>query len=173
MILLVPPSFIFLTEIMKIIFLICRKSYLKLYLPALTTFLFIGCSAAPPPPSENAAAGSIKSEKNRQIALSNEITEFTQAAQKLERQGRDMESFRQWTDAESQRQCKVAMEDRQQQIKALEEKIKKFPDPFGAYLAPIIPDLNECVTCSKKAAASCVKARSSINDAIEKMYPPR
>lgn len=141
---------------------------MKLAVLILTIFLFISCSGNRP--ADNAVADNPKTEKNKRIALSNEITEATQAAQKLEKQGRDMESFRQWSDAESRRQCSTVMEDRQRQVKVLEDKIKSFPNPFNASLTPIITDLNACVSCSKTAMTSCVKTRASINKAIDEIY---
>ena len=90
--------------------------------------------------------------------------------QKLEQQGRDMDALRQWSDAESQRQCGVAMENRQRQVKDLEVLVKSFPNPFNSNLTAIIGDLNVCVSCSKAAAASCVKTRASLNQAIKEIY---
>ena len=112
-----------------------------------------------------------KIEKNKQTALLNEVSELTRAAQGLERQGRDMDSYRLSSGAESQRTCNVLMEDRQREVNDLEARIKNLPDTYGIRLAPIIPDLNQCVSCSKKAMSSCVKIRAAVNGLIKELYP--
>ncbi len=119
--------------------------------------------------SNNSAA--LMSEKNKRIALKNEAVKATETAQTLEKQGRQMESYRLANDAGSARACKSVEEDLQRQAKDLETKIKGFPEPFGAPLAPIIGDLNLCVSCAKQTAMpACVRARATINDAIKQMF---
>lgn len=142
---------------------------MKIYIAALTIFLFVSCSSSAPT-NNNAVKDPAKIEKNKQTAVLNEVTETTQAAQKLEKQGRDMEALRQWSDAESRRQCGAAMDERQKQVKDLADKIKNFPPPLGASLTSFIDDLNQCVSCSKTAMPSCVKARASINKTIGEIY---
>ena len=134
----------------------------------LTIFLFVSCSGNPPP---NNDVDENRKAKNKQTAIKNEITEITRTAQKLEQQGRGMEMFRQAGNAENMRECNIAMEDGQKQIKDLEARIKNLPDSYNAQLSSIINDLNECVSCLKKAMPSCVKARASINKAIAEIYP--
>ena len=146
-----------------------------------TSFLFAACSNSD---GGDAGASNNKiatgggnvgkaelSKKNKQIALKNEVTKATEAAQMLEKQGRQMESYRLASDAESARQCKAVEEDLQRQTKDLEAKIKSFPEPYISSLAPITGDLNVCVSCSKRTAmASCVKARASVNNAIKEIF---
>lgn len=111
------------------------------------------------------------SEKNKRIALKNEVVRATEAAQTLEKQGRQMESYRLANDAESARQCKAVEADLQRQAKDLEAKMKSFPDPFGASLTSVAPDLHACVSCAKRAAMpACVNARASINKAIKEIF---
>lgn len=145
---------------------------MKIFIAAFSAFLFISCSgSSPPPPNNNAAfKDPAKIEKNKQIALLNEVTKATQTAQRLEKQGRDMEAIRVWSDAESRRQCGALMDARQRETKDLADKIKSFPPPFGASLDAFAADLDKCVSCSKTALASCVKARASINKSIEEIY---
>ena len=145
---------------------------MKLYVLLPAVLFLISCSGGAPPQQPGKATKEIaNTEKNKQIALRNEVIETTQAAQKLEKQGRDMESFRQAIDAESARQCRSVMEERQRQAKELEAKVNNFPNPFNSYLTPIIADLNACVSCSKTAMTSCVKTRAELNKAIEEMFP--
>jgi hypothetical protein len=94
-----------------------------------------------------------------------------QDAQKVEKLGRNMNSYRLGTDAESKRICNVVSEENRAGIADLETRIKNLPDNYKEQLYPIIIDLNECVSCSKKAVDSCVKARASINKMIKEVYP--
>lgn len=156
---------------MKLISLYNAKSYRKLCLFPAAIFLFASCAAVSnEPQSKKAPPDPALIEKNKEIALRNEVTLVTQAAQKLEQQGRDMEAIRQAPDAESKRQCSNAMEYRQQQVKDLDNKVKSFPNPFNATLTPIIADLNVCVSCSKTALPSCIKTRAALNSAIGDIF---
>lgn len=140
---------------------------MKLSIALLTAFLFVSCSAPSPAP-ENSALAENKRAKNREIAAANEVTEIIQVAQKLERQGR---VFSESTDAASASGCGAELEDRQAKVKELDERIKKLPERFSNALLPVIPDLDACVSCSQEALKSCVKARASVNKAIEEIYP--
>ncbi len=135
-----------------------------------TALLFTGCSesqqaSAPDPNKERITA------KNKQTAVANEITLITQAAQKIENEGRGLETYRNSSAAASLRECNIIMADEQKQIQSLTDRIAKLPEEKSIILAPITNDLNECVACTKTAMKSCVKARASINDAIKKLYP--
>lgn len=128
-------------------------------------------ACAPTPPAENVPAKNKQTAAERgKIATLNEVTQITQAIQKLEKQGRDIENLRQAADAESRRQCGIAMEDRQRQTSELDERVKKLASPFNAQLSPIIADLNVCVSCAKGAMESCVKTRAAVNQAIKEIY---
>lgn len=155
---------------------------MKICLSITLAFLLAACSnaggnnAAQP---ENKVAGvgnnnanaAELSEKNKRIAFRNEATRATETAQMLEKQGRQMESYRLAADAETARECKAVEANFQREVKDLETKIKSLPDPFDASLTPIMQDLKACVSCSKQAAMpACVKARASINDAIKEMF---
>ena len=131
-------------------------------------FLSASCSA------ESQAGKKVDEEKkarNKQTALKNEAVEITRLAQKLEQQGRAMELFRQAGNEENMRECRSSMEDAQKQVSDLDARIKTLPERYVNRLIPIIADLNECVSCSKKAMTSCVKARSTTNEAIKEMFP--
>jgi hypothetical protein len=141
---------------------------MKLYISLLTIFFLASCSGKPAvknAPDENKIA------KNKEIAIKNEATELTRIAQKLDQQGRGMEMYRQAGNAENMRECNLAMEDAQKQLKDFEERVAKLPDSFRLALTPIAADLYECAACSKKAMDGCRKARASINEAIKKIYP--
>lgn len=141
---------------------------MRLWILVLTIFLFIACSDNRE--ANNALNENIKA-KNKEIALSNEVSSITREAQKLEKQGRDMEIFRQRDNAENARECNAAMEERQKETRDLEARIKNLPENYNNQLTPILADLNECVSCSKRAKESCVKSRAAINEVIKKLYP--
>jgi len=143
---------------------------MKFYTTLLIILVFTSCSQNPPA-NKPAIADNAKIEKNKQIAILNEVSELTRAAQRLERQGRDMDSYRLASGAESLRTCNVLMEDRQREVNDLEANIKNLPDNYNIRLTPVVPDLNECVSCSKKAMSSCVKTRARVNGLIKELYP--
>ncbi len=134
-----------------------------------TTFLFVSC-AVQPPANKSGAASVANTEKNRQIALKNEVTEITRIAQKIEQQGRAMDSYRALPGADGARQCAAVMDDQRKQTADLEARIKNLPENYNARLAPIIGELNHCVACAKQAIEGCKKARASINQAIKEIY---
>jgi hypothetical protein len=155
---------------MKIVSPSSAKKYWKVLISPAAIFLFAACASVSQPQVKKAPPDPALIEKNKQIALKNEVTLVTQAVQKLEQQGRDMEAIRQAPDAESRRQCGVAMEYRQQQIKELETKVSGFPNPFNATLTPIIADLNVCVSCARTALPNCKKTRAALNEAIGEIF---
>jgi len=145
---------------------------MKLYTTLLIILVITSCSQNQHPPANKPAiVDNAKIEKNKQTAILNEVSELTRAAQRLDRQGRDMDSYRLASGAESQRTCSALMEDRQREVNDLEAKIKNVPDTYSTRLTPIIPDLNECVSCSKKAMSNCVKTRAAVNALIKELYP--
>ena len=133
----------------------------------LTALFFAGCTAAPPPPDPNKEKIAAK---NKQTAVANEVTLITQTAQKIENEGRGLETYRNSSAAESLRECNIIMADEQKQIQNLTDRIAKLPEEKSVVLMPITGDLNECVACTKTAMKSCVKARATINDAIKKLF---
>lgn len=155
---------------MKTIALSSARIYGKLCILPVILFLFSACASVNQPQSRKAPPDPALIEKNKQIALKNEVTLVTQAVQKLEQQGRDMEAIRQAPDAESRRQCGVAMEYRQKQVKDLETKVNGFPNPFNSTLTPIVADLNVCVSCARSALPSCKKTRAALNEAISEIF---
>lgn len=143
---------------------------MKLFITASLALLFVACSNAPQE-NKKIVPDSAKIEKNKQTAVLNEVGKVTRDAQSLERLGRDMDSYRLAADAESRRTCLALMEDRRRETAELETRIKNLPENFSAQFAPILTDLNECVSCSKQAKIGCVKARASINQTIKQIYP--
>ena len=133
-------------------------------------FFFISCSSKPQSNQSTAEANAII-EKNKQTAVLNEISAVTRTAQRLERQGREMDSYRRAPDAERQQICSKLMEDGRRDLTEIENKIKGLPETYIAQLTPIIGELNECISCSKKAMDNCKKARASINDSIKQIFP--
>jgi hypothetical protein len=136
----------------------------------LFTFFFIACSASSKvgkPANQNKAL----IEKNKQINLLNDVSKILRDAQSAEKLGRNMESYRLGTDAESKRICNVVSEENRAGVIDLEARIKNLPDNYKEQLSPIITDLNECVSCAKKAVDSCIKARALINKLIKEVYP--
>jgi len=63
------------------------------------------------------------------------------------------------------------MEDGRRDLTEIENKINSLPETYIAQLMPIIGELNECISCSKKAMDGCKKARASINDSIKQIFP--
>ncbi len=142
----------------------------KISFTMLSAVFFIACSATPrvdKPITPNEAI----IEKNKQITLLNEVGETVRDAQSIEKLGRNMDSYRLALDAESKRVCNVVMEENRQEVINLEARIKNLPASYKDQLTLIIPNLNECVSCSKKAMDSCVEARASINKMIKEIYP--
>ncbi len=82
-----------------------------------------------------------------------------------------MDAYRLALGAENRRVCEQLMEDRRREILDLETRIKNLPENYHAQLTPPLVDLNQCVSCSKQANESCVKARASINKTIKEIYP--
>jgi division protein CdvB (Snf7/Vps24/ESCRT-III family) len=135
----------------------------------LTVLLFVSC-AVQPQANKPGAPTVANTEKNRQIALKNEVTEITRVAQKIEQQGRAMDSYRALPSAEGTRQCAAVMDDQLKQTESLAARIKNLPENYNAQLTPIIGELNACVGCAKQAIEACKKARASINQAIKEIY---
>lgn len=133
-------------------------------------FLF-SCAAPAPTPRKTAAPDPAKIEKNKETALLNEVGEVVRALQSLEKLGRNMDAYRFAPGAEDRRTCRQLMEDRRREISDLEIRIKNLPENYNAQLIPQLADLNQCVSCSKQATESCVKARASINKTIKEIYP--
>jgi hypothetical protein len=143
---------------------------IKIFTAILFTFFFAACSTAPQvdkPAAQNKAI----IEKNKQINLLNDVGKILRDAQSAEKLGRNMNSYRLGTDAESRRICNVVSEENRAGVVELEARIANLPDNYKEQLFPIITDLNDCVSCSKKAVDSCVKARASINKMIKEVYP--
>ncbi len=134
-----------------------------------TATLFISC-ANQPRADKTGAATVANTEKNKQIAFKNEVTEITRVAQKIEQQGRAMDSYRALPGAEGARQCASVMDDQRKQTANLEARVKNLPENYNARLTPIIGELNDCVSCGKQAIDGCKKARASINQAIKEIY---
>lgn len=143
---------------------------IKLSITIISTFFFVACSAAPRI-EKSAAQNKAIIEKNKQINLLNDVSKILQDAQTAEKLGRNMNSYRLGTDAESKRICNVVSEENGREVADLEIRTANLPDIYKDQLLPIIAELNECVSCSKKAVESCVKARASINKMIKEVYP--
>lgn len=145
---------------------------MKICLITLTALFFISC-AAPTKVSVDAPKipDNVILEKNKQTAVLNEVGSILRDSQAIEKVGRNMKSYRIYFDAKSRRECGVVMEYNQRDVTALETRINKLTDNYKNQLAPLIPDLNECVSCSKTAQDACVKARASANQIIKEIYP--
>jgi len=141
---------------------------MKAYILILTILLFVSC--AEKPPVENAVNEQTR-EKNKQVALKNEVTEITRLAQKVEQHGRDMQPYRESSGAESARQCNQIIEERRKGLADLEVRVKTLPENYKNKWLPIIAELNECVSCAKKPLDDCKRARASVNQAIKELYP--
>lgn len=141
---------------------------MKLYILILSFIFFASCAVKPP--IDNAVNENVR-EKNKQTAVKNEVTKITRLAQAIEQQGRDLQLYREASDAESSRQCKQIVEETRKQTVDLEIRINNLPENYKKGLLPIVGELNECVSCAKKSLDDCKKARASINQAIKEIYP--
>ena len=145
---------------------------MKFYLSVIITFiLFLTSCADKPKSNQSAAEVNAIAEKNKQTAVLNEISSLTRTAQRLEGQGRAMDSYRRAPDAERQRICNQIMEDSKRDLTEMQTKINNLPEQYIAPLSSITGDLTECTSCSKKAMESCKKARASINELIKQTFP--
>lgn len=105
-------------------------------------------------------------EQSAQAALK-EARAVLQALQKLERQGREMESLR-GDDVDKLRRCGELMRARQPEAKALGARAEALPrERYAILLAAAAGELHLCVSCMTRAADQCDIARSSL-DAAEK-----
>lgn len=145
---------------------------MKLYISLLFTFIFflISCADKPNANQSSAQVNAII-EKNRQTSELNEVSALTRTAQRLEGYGREMDSYRRAPDAERQQTCNRLMEDGKRDLAEMQTKINNLPEKYTAQFTSITGDLNECVSCSKKAMESCKKARASINETIKQTFP--
>jgi superfamily II helicase len=145
---------------------------MKFYLSVIVTFTFFFVSCADKPKSNQSAAEvNAIVEKNKQTAVLNEISSLTRTAQRLEGQGRAMDSYRRAPDAERQRICSQIMEDSKRDLTEMQTKINNLPEKYIASLTSITNDLSECTSCQKNAMDSCKKARASINEYIKQTFP--
>ncbi len=142
----------------------------QFFITILFALFLVACSKTPTA-NKPAIPNKELIEKNKQTALLNEVGKIVRDAQLIEKIGRNMNSYRLAFDAESKRVCKVVSDENLRGVIDLETRIKNLPDSYKDQLFPIISDLSECVSCSKKAIDSCVKARASINEMIKKIYP--
>lgn len=143
---------------------------MRFFITILCALFFISCSAAEQPVKPVNADGAII-EKNKQIAVLNEVGKITREAQYLEKLGRDMEIYRRALDAEARRSCNDLMELRLREVTDLEARIQNLSGNYNDRLSSIINDLKPCVSCSKKSIDGCVKTRASLNKMIKELYP--
>ena len=145
---------------------------MKLRISVLAIALFLAACSGSKPPVDNAAVENRKAQ-NKEIAVKNKVSDLTRLAQKIEKQGREMEIYRRGRDPKNIGECEAAMEDGNKQIADLETRTKNLPENFRIQLTPILTDINECVSCEKEAVNACVKTRTAINTVIKEFYPPK
>lgn len=143
----------------------------KIFITILFALFFIACSKTSPVDEATVANKKAIIEKNKQTDLLNDVGKILRDAQSVEKLGRNMNSYRIGLDAESGRICNTVSEENRRGITDLETRINNLPDSYKDQIFPIVTDLNECVSCSKKAVESCVKARASVNKMIKEIYP--
>lgn len=123
---------------------------MKFYFSILFTFTFLLASCADKPKSNQSAAEvNAIAEKNKQTAVLNEVSSLTRTAQRLEGQGRAMDSYRRAPDADRQRICNQIMEDSKRDLTEMQTKINNLPEKYIAALSSITNDLTECTSCQK------------------------
>lgn len=143
---------------------------MKLCLSVLSVALFLAACSGSKPPVDNAAVENRKAQ-NKEIAVKNEVSDLTRLAQKIERQGREMEIYRRGKDPKNITECAAAMEDGQKQIADFETRTKNLPENLRNQLTPILADIGECISCGKESVNHCVKTRAAINNAIKELFP--
>lgn len=105
-------------------------------------------------------------EKSLQASLK-EARDILQSLQKLEQQGREMDSLR-GDDPDKLRRCGDLMRARQSEAKALGLRAEALPrEQYALLLAAAAGELHLCVSCMSRATAQCDIAHSSLND-VEK-----
>ena len=104
---------------------------MKLLISILTIFLFIACNGKPP--ADNAKAANIKA-RNEELALTNEVSAITRTAQKIEKQGRGLETYRNSKKVEALRECDIIAEGSRKEIIDLENRIQKLSDNYRTCL---------------------------------------
>lgn len=144
--------------------------FIKLALTTVFALFFICCSASRQP-EKSKIADAVIIEKNKQIAVLNEVSNLMRDAQSVEKLGRNMDAYRLAPDAASRRTCNTVMEDNRRELADLENRIKNLPVNYVEQLTPLLSDLNQCVSCSKNAIESCVKSRAAINKTIKELFP--
>lgn len=107
-------------------------------------------------------------EQSAQAALK-EARAVLQALQKLERQGREMESLR-GDYPDNLRRCGELMRARQSEAKALGARAEALPrERYAILLAAAAGELHLCVSCMSRATAQCDIAHSSLADAEKEL----
>lgn len=107
-------------------------------------------------------------EQSAQSSLK-EARAVLQALQKLERQGREMESLR-GDDVDKLRRCGDLMRARQSEAKALGARAEALPrEQYALLLAAAAGELHLCVSCMSRATSQCDIAHSSLTDAEKEL----
>lgn len=116
------------------------------------------------------SAGTDKKEVEQSAQASlKEARAVLQALQKLERQGREMESLR-GDDVDKLRRCGDLMRARQSEAKALGARAEALPrERYAILLAAAAGELHLCVSCMSRATNQCDIAHSSLADAEKEL----
>jgi len=139
---------------------------MRLILLLLVPLLLISCDP-PPKPQNNANIA----EKNKETALKNEVTRIIELAQKIEKDGRNLDIYRYSDLPGDKKACLESVAKKTSRLEDFKTRVEKLPDDFRGKLSPIYTDLDKCLACVDKAVESCKKARGAINEVIREIYP--
>lgn len=131
----------------------------------------IGTTISLEKPFQLNADGKVALTLNKTEIASAEKNAFTvyQSLQRLENQGRSMESLRSKKTTDAIRECGILMRERQPVADDLRSKAESLPQPFSNLLTPAAIDLKLCVSCASFAIDNCNRAKTSLNEAAKEM----
>ncbi len=133
----------------------------------LVPFLLISC-ASPPNNTQNKTN---VAEKNKETAVKNEVTRIIELAQKIEKDGRNLDFYRYSSLPGDKKLCLESVAKKTSRLEDFKSRVEKLPDIYRAKLSPIYRDLDNCLACEKNAVESCKKGRTAINEVIREIYP--
>lgn len=138
---------------------------MKLFFMLLISFFLISCGSSPETQNKIDLA-----EKNKETAIRNEVTRVIELAQKMEKDGRALDYFRNSYFPYDKKECLKVSAEKSAGLEDFKTRVEKLPAPYREKLSPIYEDLEKCFGCEKKSVESCKKSRAAINQIIKEIY---